>query len=157
MLFRSVSAMRGYASGGIIDQPEFALVGEAGPESIIPLSAGKRSRALSLWEETGKRLGVPDMDLRAATLSAVSSSSRISQQLTEKMQLEIPVTPVIDYQRLAKTLREQFQKNPIVLEPDIHVTSSPRFIVDGQEIAVTIAPEIDNQFAKLNKKRERGG
>ena len=152
-----VSAMRGYASGGIIDQPEFALVGEAGPESIIPLSAGKRSRALSLWEETGKRLGVPDMDLRAATLSAVSSSSRISQQLTEKMQLEIPVTPVIDYQRLAKTLREQFQKNPIVLEPDIHVTSSPRFIVDGQEIAVTIAPEIDNQFAKLNKKRERGG
>lgn len=145
------------ADGGFIDKPTLSWVGEAGPESIIPLSAGKRSRALSLWEETGKRLGVPDMDLKAATLSAVSSSSRISQQLTEKMQLEIPVTPVIDYQRLARTLREQLQKNSIVLEPDIHVTSSPRFIVDGQEIAVTIAPEIDNQFAKLNKKRERGG
>lgn len=151
-----VSAMRGYASGGIIDQPEFALVGEAGPESIIPLSAGKRSRALSLWEETGKRLGVPDMDLRAATLSAVSSSSRISQQFTEKMQLEIPVTPVIDYQRLAKTLREQFQKNPIVLEPDIRVTTNPTFVVGSKEIAVTIAPEVDAQLGQINKQRMRG-
>ena len=150
------SALRGYASGGIIEQPEFALVGEAGPESIIPLSAGKRSRALSLWEETGKRLGVPDMDLRAATLSAVSSSSRISQQFTEKMQLEIPVTPVIDYQRLAKTLREQFQKNPIVLEPDIRVTTNPTFVVGSKEIAVTIAPEVDAQLGQINKQRMRG-
>lgn len=151
-----VSVLRGYATGGIIDQPEFALVGEAGPESIIPLSAGKRSRALSLWEETGKRLGVPDMDLRAATLSAVSSSSRISQQFTEKMQLEIPVTPVIDYQRLAKTLREQFQKNPIVLEPDIRVTTNPTFVVGSKEIAVTIAPEVDAQLGQINKQRMRG-
>ena len=99
---------------------------------------------------------MPDMDLRAATLSAVSSSSRISQQFTEKMQLEIPVTPVIDYQRLAKTLREQFQKNPIVLEPDIRVTTNPTFVVGSKEIAVTIAPEVDAQLGQINKQRMRG-
>ena len=34
------------------------LVAEAGPEAIIPLSVGMRSRALALYEETGRRLGV---------------------------------------------------------------------------------------------------
>ncbi len=34
------------------------MVAEAGPEAIIPLSARMRARALALWEETGRRLGV---------------------------------------------------------------------------------------------------
>lgn len=47
-----------YANGGIIDRPHMGLVGEAGPEAIIPLSSGKRSRALELYQQAGRALGV---------------------------------------------------------------------------------------------------
>lgn len=47
-----------YASGGIVTRPHMGLVGEAGPEAIIPLSGSRRSRGMSLWEETGRALGV---------------------------------------------------------------------------------------------------
>lgn len=47
-----------YANGGYINRPHLGLVGEAGPEMIIPLSQSKRARALSLYEQTGKALGV---------------------------------------------------------------------------------------------------
>ncbi|MDU7473627.1 MAG: tape measure protein [Paenibacillus macerans] len=47
-----------YARGGFITQPHFGLVGEAGPEAIIPLSSGKRDRGLELWERAGRMLGV---------------------------------------------------------------------------------------------------
>lgn len=43
------------ADGGIVNEP--VIAGEAGPESIIPLSASKRSRALELYAETGRLLG----------------------------------------------------------------------------------------------------
>lgn len=44
--------------GGILTRPHIGLVAEAGPEAIIPLSTRMRSRALSLYEETGRWLGV---------------------------------------------------------------------------------------------------
>lgn len=47
-----------YAYGGIVAAPRLALVAESGPEAIIPLSPRMRSRALALYEETGRRLGV---------------------------------------------------------------------------------------------------
>ena len=47
-----------YAFGGILTRPHFGLVAEAGPEAIIPLSTRMRARALTLYEETGRRLGV---------------------------------------------------------------------------------------------------
>ncbi|GKV54235.1 hypothetical protein NCCP2222_01820 [Sporosarcina sp. NCCP-2222] len=47
-----------YANGGYINQPHFGLVGEAGPEMIIPLSSGRRSRAMELYERTGRMLGI---------------------------------------------------------------------------------------------------
>ncbi len=47
-----------HAYGGILTRPHLGLVAEAGPEAIIPLSARMRSRALALYEETGRRLGV---------------------------------------------------------------------------------------------------
>ncbi|MBO8169351.1 MAG: phage tail tape measure protein [Thermoanaerobacteraceae bacterium] len=47
-----------HAAGGLFNRPHLALVAEAGPEAIIPLSARMRSRALALYEETGRRLGV---------------------------------------------------------------------------------------------------
>ena len=47
-----------HATGGILTRPHLGLVAETGPEAIIPLSVGMRSRALGLWEEAGRRLGV---------------------------------------------------------------------------------------------------
>lgn len=47
-----------HANGGIVTRTHVGMVGEAGPESIIPLSSARRSRGLALWKETGERLGV---------------------------------------------------------------------------------------------------
>ena len=47
-----------YAIGGILTRPHLGMVAEAGPEAIIPLSARMRARALALYEETGRRLGI---------------------------------------------------------------------------------------------------
>jgi tape measure domain-containing protein len=47
-----------HAMGGILTRPHLGLVAEAGPEAIIPLSTRMRARALALYEETGRQLGV---------------------------------------------------------------------------------------------------
>lgn len=52
------ATLSAYAHGGYIDRPHLGLVGEAGPEMIIPLSSGRRSRAMELYERTGQMLGV---------------------------------------------------------------------------------------------------
>ncbi len=49
---------KAYARGGFITRPHFGLVGEAGPEAIIPLSPGMRNRGRELWEQAGQMLGV---------------------------------------------------------------------------------------------------
>lgn len=54
----STKQVPGYATGGIINRPHMGLVGEAGPEAIIPLSPNRRGRAMSLYEKTGQMLGV---------------------------------------------------------------------------------------------------
>ncbi|SMB97939.1 tape measure domain-containing protein [Thermanaeromonas toyohensis ToBE] len=48
----------GYAKGALVRTPHIAVVGEEGPEVIIPLSGRHRRRALALWEEAGRFLGV---------------------------------------------------------------------------------------------------
>jgi tape measure domain-containing protein len=52
------SKVKKHAYGGIMTQPHMGIVAEAGPESIIPLSASKRSRGYDLWKQTGQMLGV---------------------------------------------------------------------------------------------------
>jgi len=47
-----------HTTGGILTRPHLGLVAEAGPEAIIPLSTRMRARAMDLWLETGRRLGV---------------------------------------------------------------------------------------------------
>lgn len=55
---RKTGYIRKHATGGILTRPHIGLVAEAGPESIIPLSARMRNRALKLYEQTGQMLGV---------------------------------------------------------------------------------------------------
>ncbi len=47
-----------HADGGLVTQPHLGVVGEDGPEAIIPLSPSRRSRALELWQQAGQWLGV---------------------------------------------------------------------------------------------------
>lgn len=46
------------ANGGYVDKAIHAIVGEAGPEMIIPLSANRRNRGKYLWERAGKAMGL---------------------------------------------------------------------------------------------------
>ena len=46
-----------HANGGFVTKPEVSMVGEAGPEVIIPLSPNRRGRAMSLYKQTGAILG----------------------------------------------------------------------------------------------------
>ncbi len=65
-----------HAEGGIVNKTHVGMVGEAGPESIIPLSSARRSRGLALWKETGERLGV-NVSNKASnnTVSKVSNNN----------------------------------------------------------------------------------
>jgi len=56
--FPATSLRAAHALGTIATQPHIALVAERGPEAIIPLATEYRARALRLWQETGKLLGV---------------------------------------------------------------------------------------------------
>ena len=49
-----------FADGGVVREPHVGIVGEAGPEAIIPLSPEKRERGKALWYEAGNVLGVYD-------------------------------------------------------------------------------------------------
>jgi SLT domain-containing protein len=88
-LKRANGGVFGYASGGIapigayanslgvLTGPHVGLVGEAGPEAIIPLSRGRRVRGLALWEQAGRMLGVrrhSDGAVVMPTAAAVSGS-----------------------------------------------------------------------------------
>lgn len=46
-----------HADGGIIGRPHLGLVGEAGPEAIVPLSSARRTRGIEVWEQAGRMLG----------------------------------------------------------------------------------------------------
>ncbi|OAH53901.1 hypothetical protein AWH48_11575 [Domibacillus aminovorans] len=49
---------RKYANGGIVTKAHMGLVGEAGPEAIIPLSPARRSRGLNLLSTAASAMGV---------------------------------------------------------------------------------------------------
>gem|GEM_PF-2945812 len=53
---QTVGGVRKRAEGGIITRPEFAFIGEAGREAVIPLE--DRAKGLSLWLEAGRELGM---------------------------------------------------------------------------------------------------
>ncbi len=55
-------AIEQHARGGILTRPHLGMVAEAGPEAVIPLTPGMRSRALALWQRVGFMLGAaPEM------------------------------------------------------------------------------------------------
>ena len=74
---RMAGGYRRRAEGGIITRPEYALIGEAGREAIIPLE--KQTRGAELWLQAGRELGlISESQTSASTYQNVNSQS-ISQ------------------------------------------------------------------------------
>lgn len=46
------------ANGTITTGPEFSLIGEDGPEAVIPLGSKRRNRGIELWKQAGEMLGI---------------------------------------------------------------------------------------------------
>ena len=72
---RTGSADRPYATGGFVDEPTHALIGEAGPEVVIPLSSNMRARALDLFQQAGETLGVQTVTMPSAPTTRIPDRS----------------------------------------------------------------------------------
>ena len=64
-----VIAAAGLANGGIVQQPTLAVVGEAGPEAVVPLNKGAGMGTTNNFHFHGAVYGVED--LKEAVVSAV--------------------------------------------------------------------------------------
>ncbi|QLQ21940.1 MAG: transglycosylase SLT domain-containing protein [Paracoccaceae bacterium] len=99
-----VNMMRGggylpYANGGIITRPHMGLVGEAGPEAIIPLSEDKRGVATGLLRRVasvfGMEVGTKRGDMRGIVdyVSGKANASSTSSQQS----VQFVYSPVIHF------------------------------------------------------------
>ena len=150
----ALQAIRGKASGGIVESPEIALIGEAGPESIIPLSRSRRSRALELYTQTSEALGVDEQITRAAVMSSVSGSRAAmaflaAESVTPESRVEI------NYKKLAQELYGALSASPIEVKPSFTVTGGDVYL-DTMKAGKALAPHIDAELGKINHRRERG-
>jgi len=46
------------AEGRFVDSPMLSLIGEDGPEFVVPVGAKRRQRGIELWQQAGEMLGV---------------------------------------------------------------------------------------------------
>lgn len=78
------------AAGGIVDRPTLALIGEAGPEAVVPLS-GSRGRALAGGDSSGAReqfaVMRDHMERQAALLARLPKD--IARAVRDKRQLSL--------------------------------------------------------------------
>ena len=126
-------------------KPHLGLVGEAGPEMIIPLSQGRRNRALGLWRETGQMLGISDR------LPALKQPDSISIDQRWNASTATPVRYVETASSTEDTENYQtIQSAPSVTIGDMHFTiSAPSG--DSQDILKVIKaqmPQIADELAQ---------
>lgn len=89
-----------YAFGGIVSKPTMGLVGEAGPEGIIPLSLNKRSVALNLWSKIGHMIGALDTN-RIDSLSNAGAAHMTNTGTSNyfgNVQITIPAKDIKEFQ-----------------------------------------------------------
>ncbi|MEG2568885.1 MAG: hypothetical protein RSA84_22020, partial [Acinetobacter sp.] len=100
----------GFAYGGIATEP--AIFGEDGAEMAIPLDPMKRSRALGLYEQTGKILGVTAQEstMRTHMIHSVSAMNHI--QGAERIYDFNMQAQQINYKALAKAIAEELRHVP---------------------------------------------
>ena len=146
--------MMAFATGGIVESPEIALIGEAGPESIIPLSSSKRTRALELYTQTSEALGVDEQITRAAVMSSVSGS-RAAMAFLAAGPVPSENRVEINYKKLAQELYGALSASPIQVKPSFTVTGGDIYL-DTTKAGKALAPHIDAELGRINHRRERG-
>ncbi|MDQ0299635.1 hypothetical protein J2S78_002055 [Salibacterium salarium] len=72
--FNETFEMPGHAEGGIFDQPHIASFAENGREAAIPIDEN-RERALGIWQETGRLLGVGQGSTSQSSSTPATKSS----------------------------------------------------------------------------------
>lgn len=94
--------VNGFASGGVVTNPQMALVGEGGDhEAIIPLNKDKRSEAL--WQYAGSRMGLLGDESRLKSINSnISSYSLPSRQ-------GVSINLQIDARGAQKGVQEEIQ------------------------------------------------
>ncbi len=143
------------ANGGMIESPQITVVGEAGPESIIPLSKSRRSRALELYTQTSEALGVDEQIARAAVMSSVSGSRAAMAFLAAEAVTPEESRVEINYRKLAQELYGALSASPIEVRPSFTVTGGDVYL-DTVKAGKALAPHIDAELGKINHRRERG-
>jgi len=88
-------ARRHFARGGIVERPTPALIGEAGPEAVVPLSRNKRGRANQIMDEAGIGGNVIPVTVTIGTVVATNAAqaeatvgyitNRVVRELAQKM------------------------------------------------------------------------
>lgn len=137
------------ANGGFINGPMVSLVGEDGPEAIIPLGGKRRSRGLSLWERAGKILGVPGFadgamigNQRYMNNPAIGNSdfgeiSKAVKRLPEGGRKALEPAPDMDFRQTAPILGDKKEESRGNVEIKVEVHASPSIQVSGSDKSET--------------------
>ncbi|OAH53078.1 hypothetical protein AWH48_12020 [Domibacillus aminovorans] len=84
---------RKYANGGIVTRAHMGIVGEAGPEAIVPLSPARRFRGLSVLSKAASTMGVGiTAGDRSSAESYIPTNSSGSRNITLTYSPEINIT-----------------------------------------------------------------
>ncbi|NLB82493.1 MAG: tape measure protein [Clostridiaceae bacterium] len=131
------------ANGNIIDRPTVALMGEAGPEAIIPLSSGKKDRAISLWEKAGQMLGVTPFANGGIVGRAVEPVNNAISNILKGFSVTVPNIEIINHFEGSTADPESIMQ---VLNDNIKGISN--------KIALQMANDIVKIFANLSMEAE---
>lgn len=131
------ASIAGSANGRFIDRAMLSMIGEDGPEYVIPVGAKRRGRGLDLWEQAGRDLGVPgfaDGGLAGGTPDGGSFSSLFGSE-DDGLSPVIPaaVTPAVS---------DGAQGAPA----SIVVNSSPTVTVNGAMSREEILEQVRGQL-----------
>lgn len=134
-----------FADGGIVTQHQIAEIAEEAPgEAIIPLNPARRPRAISLWEETGLRLGV-DQNAIASLHQTVGFS--LYKEKNIGTQIEQPWK--IDYRQLGRELADALREKPLEVEKiEVQNKNVLSVELDGEVLGRKTAPTISRILAR---------
>ncbi len=130
----TVSSGQHKATGGYVSGKQLSWVGEEGPEAIIPLVPGRRNRAMSLYEEVGKILGVG-----AYAAGGIVGSSYVVKNMGDYHLLNEAIKDApIDYNKAAEDSTEDSNSiiTPITQQSgnntiQVHVQMAPEFVINS--------------------------
>ncbi len=129
----TVSSGQHKATGGYVSGKQLSWVGEEGPEAIIPLVPGRRNRAMSLYEEVGKILGVG-----AYAAGGIVGSSYVVKNMGDYHLLNEAIKDApIGYNKVIEDSTEDSNSTttPITQQSgnnniEVHIQMSPEFVIN---------------------------